>query len=319
MFFVDEQLKKKIEELERSEGFVQVIFNDATKEEREKINQVIEECLQQRMEKVESKLNSGEYKEDEDDGITSPFFIDTQGADVNESEIQVDETVPEETKNQKSSKPGMCFNCGGDHKLINCPYPHDEETIRRNVQIFQESTASETRYYKAYDDDKIKIGEISEELRNALGIKRNEPPPYIERMHKYGYPPGYLTINRDTLSNLGTQLKIYNDEHDQGEDHSKSNETEITKKKSLPVCTCYATNLHSYPGFNAPIPEGADPKQWPKPYESNYCLVHGYREKVIPHPEDANKTIEELEADRDNEVRYPTIASNDIDYSQYQF
>lgn len=57
MFFVDEQLKKKIEELERSEGFVQVIFNDATKEEREKINQVIEECLQQRMEKVESKLN----------------------------------------------------------------------------------------------------------------------------------------------------------------------------------------------------------------------------------------------------------------------
>lgn len=57
MLFVDEQLKKKIEELERSEGFVQVIFNDATKEEREKINQVIEECLQQRMEKVESKLN----------------------------------------------------------------------------------------------------------------------------------------------------------------------------------------------------------------------------------------------------------------------
>lgn len=66
--------------------------------------------------------------------------------------------------------------------------------------------------------------------------------------------------------------------------------------------------------------------------ELNYCLVHGYREKVIPHPgifvvftffwwpiEDANKTIEELEADRDNEVRYPTIASNDIDYSQYQF
>lgn len=27
-----------------------------------------------------------------------------------------------------------------------------------------------TRYYKAYDDDKIKIGEISEELRNALDI-----------------------------------------------------------------------------------------------------------------------------------------------------
>lgn len=35
-------------------------------------------------------------------------------------------------------------------------------------------------------------GKISEELRNALGLRKHDLPPYIYRMRVLGYPPGWI-------------------------------------------------------------------------------------------------------------------------------
>jgi hypothetical protein len=37
----------------------------------------------------------------------------------------------------------------------------------------------------------LKPGEISGELREALGLCGADPPPWLWRMRRLGYPPGY--------------------------------------------------------------------------------------------------------------------------------
>lgn len=39
---------------------------------------------------------------------------------------------------------------------------------------------------------KFKAGSISDELRQALGLRASQLPPYIYRMRMLGYPPGHL-------------------------------------------------------------------------------------------------------------------------------
>lgn len=45
-------------------------------------------------------------------------------------------------------------------------------------------------------------GKISSALKKALGIRRNELPPYIYRMRRLGYPPGWLEEAKYFYSNL---------------------------------------------------------------------------------------------------------------------
>jgi len=39
---------------------------------------------------------------------------------------------------------------------------------------------------------KMKPGQVSPELRRALGLRDDELPLYIDKMWIHGYPPGYL-------------------------------------------------------------------------------------------------------------------------------
>ncbi len=44
----------------------------------------------------------------------------------------------------------------------------------------------------------LKPGVLSEELHNAMGLRLEEPPPWLFRMRQMGYPPGYRSaIHRD--------------------------------------------------------------------------------------------------------------------------
>jgi hypothetical protein len=40
----------------------------------------------------------------------------------------------------------------------------------------------------------FKPGQISKELRDALGVRDDELPPYIDKMWMHGYPPGYQKL-----------------------------------------------------------------------------------------------------------------------------
>lgn len=42
----------------------------------------------------------------------------------------------------------------------------------------------------------LEPGKLSAELRAALGIDANDPPPWLARMRKMGVPPGYRSFPR---------------------------------------------------------------------------------------------------------------------------
>ncbi|ETN78472.1 hypothetical protein NECAME_02909 [Necator americanus] len=99
-----------------------------------------------------------------------------------------------------------CFNCDGNHHLNECPEPKDFKKIRQRQTEMRNRNNNTPRYHSdgRPSEKKFRAGRISDELRNALGIGRNDIPEYIYRMRKMGfidgYPPGYLkkAIERDT-------------------------------------------------------------------------------------------------------------------------
>lgn len=99
-----------------------------------------------------------------------------------------------------------------------------------------------SRYYDSSSEGEIKPGKISNELRQALDLPRNEVPIWIYRMRALGYPPGWLkkaVVDTSDIFDTDTSndsKKRRDTEQDQVQyDHSK---------------------LIEYPGFNSPMPEG---------------------------------------------------------------
>lgn len=81
-------------------------------------------------------------------------------------------------------------------------------------------------------------GKISPGLREALGLRKNQVPPYIYKMRTVGYPPGWLEEAKFVTSNLemfdldGKNVKNTSSRRVKGLDPSK---------------------VVDYPGFNVPF------------------------------------------------------------------
>ncbi|KAI7898768.1 uncharacterized protein BX663DRAFT_523383 [Cokeromyces recurvatus] len=107
-----------------------------------------------------------------------------------------------------------CFNCDeSNHSVKDCPYPYNKQRIARRRQ---ELLVTTKRLHEVLELEQIKTsfkpGIISDTLREALGIQKDEDPPYYTQMRWYGYPPGYLVTNY-TEQKAPCQLKIYYDSH----------------------------------------------------------------------------------------------------------
>lgn len=98
---------------------------------------------------------------------------------------------------------GNCFNCLGDHSLKDCKEPHRLENITRNRQQFMQRNKTE-RYHLDGDQrfGHLVPGTISNDLRDALGLRSRELPLYIYKMRMYGYPPGWLEESKISHSGL---------------------------------------------------------------------------------------------------------------------
>jgi zinc finger CCHC domain-containing protein 8 len=46
-------------------------------------------------------------------------------------------------------------------------------------------------------------GQLSAELRAALGISESAPPPWLARMRRLGYPPGYMAPDAEPTADTG--------------------------------------------------------------------------------------------------------------------
>lgn len=71
----------------------------------------------------------------------------------------------------------------------------------QSQQAIDQAQLFSTRY-TTKGGSQIVPGRVSSQLREALGIRENQLPPFVYRMREYGYPIGWLLEARVAKSNL---------------------------------------------------------------------------------------------------------------------
>lgn len=165
----------------------------------------------------------------------------------------------EEDRGLNPLNASRCFNCGTyGHSLKECPKPRDSLAVsnaRKEHQLkknLNDGPHVLTRYYQntprgKYDG--LKPGALESETRKLLGLAELDPPPWLNRMRELGYPPGYLDIED---GDQPSGITIYDDESCKQKE--KINKVDVSEPER--------TRSVSFPGINAPIPEGAHQSQW---------------------------------------------------------
>ena len=107
-----------------------------------------------------------------------------------------------------------------------------------------------------YFDDvaTTKPGELSAELRALLGMREDDPPPYLMRMQQLGYPPGYLG-HPDTGGEQA--LRLLSDEEGSTGLGGASGASDALPSRGTSVVP-----LVDFPGLNVPPPPGANLALW---------------------------------------------------------
>ncbi|XP_076160121.1 zinc finger CCHC domain-containing protein 8 homolog isoform X2 [Ptiloglossa arizonensis] len=161
-----------------------------------------------------------------------------------------------------------CFNCLENHSLRDCPQPHNQATIKKNKKNFKVKGNWKTVRYHLDDEkkfDHIIPGQLSNSLREALGLRDHELPRHIYRMRVLGYPPGWL--EEACLQHSG--LMLFNSdgvaEDDPNEEPGAIFEDGDRDQYDM-------TKIHDFPGFNVPPPLGThcEYEQWVSQMENAY-------------------------------------------------
>ncbi|XP_043282025.1 zinc finger CCHC domain-containing protein 8 homolog [Venturia canescens] len=227
---------------------------------------------------------------------------------------EADKAGEEESKS--ACRPKMnCFNCMGNHSIRDCPVPRNYNEIQKNRNEFTSRTVQKVGRYHVENDDqrheRFVPGQISRELKRALGIGDNQLPHYIYRMRKLGYPPGWLKEAR--LQHSG--MNLYNsdgvlemeDTDEAGEIFENGDKDQYDLEK-----------IKDFPGFNVRPPSGTredDKKYWKSNrYTSNSKesllamisekKVEGYKRKKLkrtiePSTDNIEQTPTEMDVEKD--------------------
>ncbi|CAH1987344.1 unnamed protein product [Acanthoscelides obtectus] len=135
----------------------------------------------------------------------------------------------------------ICFNCDGHHSMRDCTVPKNYAKINQSRQQFK--AQKQTVRYHLEEDQKfshLKPGTISDSLRDALGLRKNQIPPYIYQMRLMGYPPGWLEEAKFVYSDLAMF------------DADGKHVLQGVQKKSQGLDP---QKIVDYPGFNMPLDE----------------------------------------------------------------
>lgn len=202
-----------------------------------------------------SPRKSKKKKKKKTDEVDSMFVIDTAPSLTTNhyekilrysSKFTINENDHSDKSEEENSKPApqnTCFNCDEKHNLKDCPHPRDFRRINQARSKMKDRMVKSVRYHLEEDQKfaHIRPGKISDKLRDALGVDRNELPPYIYKMRELGYPPGWKLDAQD----FSSSLSLFDLE---GKDLNR----EANRKKMV----LDADKVIEYPGFNIPTPKG---------------------------------------------------------------
>lgn len=93
------------------------------------------------------------------------------------------------SETSKDTAPKMnCFNCKGNHNLRDCQLPRNQANISKNRKDFIVKHVKYGVRYHLNEEQKFSHmipGQLSQKLREALGLKDNELPKHIYRYTNY--------------------------------------------------------------------------------------------------------------------------------------
>ncbi|XP_064620304.1 zinc finger CCHC domain-containing protein 8-like [Lineus longissimus] len=190
------------------------------------------------------------------DGWETPVYDQIFAEALPIEEVEGDK--PAQKQKRVVNKP-MCFNCGGEHVMRDCKEKKDYAKINAKRAEFMgkslnSQNSSKNRYH--IEDDprfaKYKAGTISNELREAMGLRENQLPPYIYQMRVHGYPPGHLFDAKVEGSGICLFDRHGREVSNEGEslEEGEVNTTVVKDTYNL-------EKIVEYPGFNVGLPEGA--------------------------------------------------------------
>lgn len=211
----------------------------------------------------------------------------------------------------------LCWNCDGDHGLRDCKEPRNFAKISK---MKQEHMKKMDRYHVDLEQKygHIVPGRLSDELRQALGLKKRDLPVHIYRMRLYGYPPGWLEEAKVTHS--GLQLFDSRGAPVQDSDESDGEVDNVKHKFDV-------RKIISYPGFNVPAGTeyyddskffGVPPLQEHQSRERMIqslegSLVQGYRRKKLRlsgvGASEGPQAAADMELDAPDEGSFTTVDS----------
>lgn len=209
---------------------VRLVFRDSNT--FDELHQVIGQCirdalfsLQKRanliVDKSENCVKINEISNENDENMFMVDTLPTENAntaeipDYNSStlEINEEEIVSNEGETDENTKPktGNCWNCGGDHNMRDCKEARDPTAINRAKQSFMQKNKTERYHLEAEQKfNHLVPGQLSDNLRQALGLRSRELPLFIYKMRMYGYPQGWLEeakVNHSGLSLFHTEVR----------------------------------------------------------------------------------------------------------------
>ncbi|GBM63238.1 Zinc finger CCHC domain-containing protein 8 [Araneus ventricosus] len=153
--------------------------------------------------------------------------------------------------NEKSEKPKfrkVCYNCGEDHVISKCPHKINHYKVA-NAKKQQWGPPPTVRYHlnKEQGESGFKPGVLSNELREALGLKTDQVPSYIYRMRLINYPPGWLQeamVESSGIAVYDSSGSVLRNESDENAEPTM-NRSEIRYDPAKFI---------DFPGFNVPLP-----------------------------------------------------------------
>lgn len=204
-----------------SSGLLRLVFKD--KDTFDELQSAISVCIRDtlfaRKKPIEVSIQPDEFTVcfnalDHGDGLDDSIFM----IDILPTENENQKEVPDyestidtpllsgelqaEAVDEGADRPkNNCWNCGGDHMLRECTAPRDSNQINRAKQSFVRGRND--RYHLDADKySQFAPGAISDDLREAMGVRKRELPLFIYRMRMYGYPPGWLEDAKVSHSGL---------------------------------------------------------------------------------------------------------------------
>ncbi|KAM0877782.1 hypothetical protein ACQ4PT_035290 [Festuca glaucescens] len=288
--FIDESPTRGVKRarVESAEPSVRVIYNNLTRESKRRLMELMQQWSEWQARKqhtltdsVEEVLECGEetyypalHVGSERSAVKS-FWVDSQAREnvavddgavpLYNREFTLGSTPlgdPSNTESKQDKDDSRCFNCGSySHALKDCPKPRDHVAIsnarkqHNSKRNLSNVSRGQNRYYQKtpgkFDD--LKAGVLGSETRECLGLRENDPPPWLHRMRELGYPPGYLDEVEDEDKPSG--ITIFGDgeakaEHE-GELPEQGEPSPPLKRMTV-----------EFPGINAPVPENGDPWLW---------------------------------------------------------